>query len=328
MRTPSIALLTLLPLSSLAGQQPTVASLSWLHGCWERTTRSGRAFETWTPRGSGEILGTARLMSEARDRETERLRIYRRGDTLVYEAHPESQALTVFPLRVHSADSLVFENPAHDFPQRIVYTRVGNDSLVAVVSNITGSGRPLRFAFRRIAQCPPPGAATVNEARVAAALREKYDTLAARELRSQGEFSQWFADNGDSTFVLHAWATSGFSVPVVDRASYARNAEAFRNRTNAPQLRDRKYVVSMDRMLLRGDTAQVMVTTQASWDFTDTPGTYGEAGKERHRSSTDRRIDTWVQSGGSWRLRLAETISSELSIDGRVVQRNGARLQP
>lgn len=328
MRTATIALLMSLPLASVAAQQPTVAGLSWLHGCWERTTRTGRAFEVWAPGRSGELVGTARLMTDTRDRDTEHLRIYRRGDTLVYEAHPESQALTVFPLRTHSADSLVFENPAHDFPQRIAYTRIGADSLVAVVSNIAGAGRPLRFAFRRVAQCPPPSAASVTETRVAAALREKYDTLAARELRSQGEFAQWFADNGDSTFVLRAWASSGFSVPVVDRASYARNAEAFRNRTNAPQLRDRKYVVAMDRMLLRGDTAEVMLTTQASWHFVDTPGTYGEAGKERHRASLDRRIDTWVQSGGVWRLRLAELISSELSIDGRVVQRNGARVQP
>jgi hypothetical protein len=197
-----------------------------------------------------------------------------------------------------------------------------------VVGNITGSGRPQRFAFRRIAQCPAPSPTAVSETQIAARLREKYDTLAARELRSQGEFAQWFADNGDSAFVLRAWASSGFSVPVVDRASYARNAEAFRNRTNAPALRDRRYAVSVDRMLLRGDTAEVMVTTQASWFFNDTPGTYGEAGKERHRSSIDRRIDTWVRSGSSWRLRLAELISSEVAVDGRVVLRNGARVQP
>jgi hypothetical protein len=327
MRHTTIALLIALPLSSVSGQQPSVADLPWLRGCWERTTRTGRAFEQWSAGSAGELVGVARVISDTRDRDTEHLRIYRRGDGLVYEAHPESQALTLFPLRVHSADSVVFENPAHDFPQRITYTRVGSDSLVAVVSNITGTGRPLRFAFRRIARCPDPSAASVTEGRIAATLREKYDTLAARELRSQGEFSQWFADNGDSAFVVRAWATAGFSVPVIERAAYARNAEAFRNRTSA-QPRDRKYAVTMDRMLVRGDTAEVLVTTQTSGPFTDAAGTYGEANKERVRSSVDRRIDTWVQTGGTWKLRLAETISSEMSIDGRVVQRNGARVRP
>jgi hypothetical protein len=326
-RTTAIALtIALLTPSTSDAQQPTVGSLRWLNGCWERTTRTGRAFEHWVA-GPQELMGYARVITDARDRETEHLRIYRRGDTLVYEAHPVDQALTIFPLRSHSADSLVFENPAHDFPQRIAYKRTG-DSLIALVSNITGGGRPLRFAFRKAAECPAPSAASVTEARIAATLRAKYDTLMARELRSQGEFSQWFADNGEPGFTLRAWASSGFGVPTVDRDSYARNAEAFRNRTNAPSLRDRRYDVTIDRMLVRGDTAEVMVTTRASWYFNDTAGTFGDAGKEHHRASHDRRIDTWVQSDGVWRLRLAELISTELSIDGRVTQRNGARVQP
>ncbi len=309
-------------------QQPTVADLGWLPGCWERTTRTGQAFELWSPGQAGELTGSARVINPDRDRQTERLRIYRRGDTLVYEAHPVDQALTVFPLRAHGSDSLVFENPAHDFPQRIVYRRVGSDSLIAMVSNISGGGRPLRFAFRRVAACPAPSPASLAEARVAAMLRERYDTLQVRELRSQGEFSQWFVDNGEPGFVLRAWGSSGFGVPVVDRDSYARNAEAFRNRTNAPVLRDRTYAVSLDRLLVRADTAEVLVTTRASWYFNDGAGIFGPAGQERHRASTDRRLDVWVQAGGAWKLRRAELISTELAIDGKVVQRNGARVQP
>jgi hypothetical protein len=141
-------------------QHPTVGDLGWLAGCWERTTRTGQGFEQWSPGQAGELIGSARLITSERDRQTERLRIYRRGDTLVYEAHPVDQALTVFPLRAHGPDSLVFENPAHDFPQRIVYRLVGSDSLIATVSNLSGGGRPLRFAFRRIAACPAPAPAT------------------------------------------------------------------------------------------------------------------------------------------------------------------------
>jgi hypothetical protein len=327
---PAVALTIAFVPSPARTQQPappTPARLSWLRGCWERTTRTGRAVEHWVG-DIRELTGVARLITDGRDRETEHLRIYMHGDSLVYDAHPESQAPNIFTLRTHAADSLVFEDPEHDFPQRIVYRRVGTDSLIATVGNIAGTGRPLRFAFRKIVECPAPSADRANEAGVAATLRTRYDTLVARELRSQGQFSQWFVDNGDSSFVLRAWASAGFAVPVIDRASYARNAEAFRNRTNTPQLRDRKYAVTMDRMLVRGDTAEVMVTTQASWFFVDTPGTYGEAGKERLRATTDRRVDTWMLSGGTWRLRLAESVSTELAIDGRVVLRNGARVRP
>jgi hypothetical protein len=282
----------------------------------------------WAPGGAHELVGYARLITEARDRQTEHLRIYQRGDGLVYEAHPESQALTLFPLRAHGADSVVFENPAHDFPQRIAYQRVGSDSLIAVVSNLTGGGRPIRFAFRKAAECPPPSPESVSEARIAATFRTRYDSLMARELRSQGEFSQWLVDESEPGFTLRAWASAGFAVPTVDRDSYARNAEAFRKRTNPPVLRDRKYEVTVDRMLVRGDTAEVLTTTRASWYFTDATGTFGEAGKEHHRSTHDRRIDVWVQRGGAWRLSRAELISSEVAIDGRVTQRNGAAVQP
>lgn len=159
-------------------------------------------------------------------------------------------------------------------------------------------------------------------------LKTRYDTLMARELRSQGAFSQWFVDHGEPGFTMRAWASAGFAVPTVDRDSYARNAEAFRNRTNPPQLRDRKYEVTLDRILVRGDTAEVLVTTRASWYFTDAAGTFGEAGKEHRRSSHDRRIDLWVQGSGEWRLRRAELISTEVAIDGRLTQRNGAGVQP
>ena len=328
MTTAALTLALLIP-QVVASQSPTVTSLTWLNGCWERTTRTGRGIEQWTPGASGELIGRARLISDAGDRETERLRIFRRGDSLMYEAHPVDQQLTLFALRSYSADSLVFENPAHDFPQRIVYHRVGADSLIAVVGTIAGTGRPLRFAFKKAAECPAPSAASQTEARIAATLRARYDTLEARELRSQGEFSQWFADNGEPGFVLRGWASSGFGVPVVPRESYARNAEAFRNRTTPPPpLRDRKYEVTVERLLVRGDTAEALVTTRSSWFFTDAAGTYGEAGKERHRASHDRRLDTWVQSEGAWRLRRSDLLSTELSIDGRVVQRNGARVSP
>ena len=328
MTTAALTMAFLVP-QAVVSQSPTVASLSWLNACWERTTRTGRGIEQWSPGASGELIGRARLISDVQDRETERLRIFRRGDSLMYEAHPVDQALTIFPLRSYSADSLVFENPAHDFPQRIVYQRVGADSLIAVVGTIAGTGRPLRFAFKRAAECPAPSAASLAEARIAATLRARYDTLEAMELRSQGQFSQWFADNGEPGFVLRAWASSGFGVPVVERESYVRNAEAFRNRTTPPPpLRDRKYVVTVERMLVRGDTAEALVSTRASYFFTDAAGTYGEAGKERHRASHDRRLDTWVQRDGAWRLRRTDLHSSEVSIDGRVVQRNGARVSP
>ena len=49
--------------------------------------------------------------------------------------------------RLHG-DAATFENPDHDYPQRVAYARVG-DRLTATISRIDGSD-PIEFHYRRI----------------------------------------------------------------------------------------------------------------------------------------------------------------------------------
>lgn len=72
----------------------------------------------------------------------------------MYEAHPSGQAAAEFRGILVSDTALVFENPEHDFPQRIGYTRVGPDSLAGWIEGDSGGElRRIRFPFRRVA-CP------------------------------------------------------------------------------------------------------------------------------------------------------------------------------
>ena len=52
------------------------------------------------------------------------------------------------------ATSIVFENPTHDFPQRVGYRRVAADRMLAWIEG-TESGKPRRqeFPLQRI-ECP------------------------------------------------------------------------------------------------------------------------------------------------------------------------------
>ncbi len=53
-----------------------------------------------------------------------------------------------------SDSAVTFENPAHDFPQRIIYRRRGADSLIARVEGMRGGHlRGRDFAHRRV-PCP------------------------------------------------------------------------------------------------------------------------------------------------------------------------------
>jgi hypothetical protein len=324
-RVSPVLFLLLAAFAPAAAQKQSVATLDWLVGCWERTTRTGRGFEQWSKGAAGELIGGARSITPTADRETERLRLFDDRNGLVYEAHPSDQRLTLFPMRVGSADSLVFENPAHDFPQRITYRRVGADSLIAEVGVITGPGNPIFFRFKR-STCVPPTAGQVSAARDRADLKVKYDSLALRERTTSGESNAWMVDNSDAGFNLSIWVVGGWSVRVVEREDLTRMVSASRA-ANRPPLRDRKFDVTIDRMLHRGDTTEVMVTTRNEYVFADSAGRFGDAGKDHKRIAVERRIETWMRVNGAMRLRRAEIVGAEVWIDEKMVNRDGVLIR-
>ena len=86
--------------------------------------------------------------------EFEELRIFGRGGRLVYHAEPSGQTPTDFETRSSSDTLVTFENPAHDFPQRVIYRRRGQDSLLARIEGTSGGRtRGVDFAYAR-ARCP------------------------------------------------------------------------------------------------------------------------------------------------------------------------------
>jgi hypothetical protein len=76
------------------------------------------------------------------------------GGQLAYEAHPSGQPSTVFLSKTVGDAEVLFENPAHDFPQRVGYRRAGPDALHAWIEG-TRNGQPRRveFSYRRVS-CP------------------------------------------------------------------------------------------------------------------------------------------------------------------------------
>src|SRR5262245_40337641 len=77
------------------------------------------------------MLGASRTVVAGVAREYEQLRLHVQAGKLVYTATPVRQKETDFPATMVSDTMLVFENAAHDFPQRISYRRVGPDKIVA-----------------------------------------------------------------------------------------------------------------------------------------------------------------------------------------------------
>ena len=125
-----------------------IADLGWLAGDWGGTLGRATIEERWTPAAGGAMLAVSRTIKDDRLAAFEFLRIVERDGGLVYIAQPNGRPPTEFVLTGLTADSATFENPAHDFPQMVRYTRRPDGSLEARISG-AGGERPQAFVFTR-----------------------------------------------------------------------------------------------------------------------------------------------------------------------------------
>ncbi|MDQ8755990.1 DUF6265 family protein [Sphingosinicella sp. LHD-64] len=133
----------------LALQAPaSVGDLDWLSGRWE-TMEAGRwTEESWSAPRGGLLLGYSRSGRGETVREFEHLRIQAGADGVpVYWASPGGREAVAFRLVSATGTEAVFENPRHDFPQRIRYRRDG-ETLVATISAIDGANAT-SWTYRR-----------------------------------------------------------------------------------------------------------------------------------------------------------------------------------
>jgi hypothetical protein len=133
----------------LALQAPAaVSDLGWMAGHWTSEADGRWTEESWTAPRGGLMLGHSRSGRGDAAREFEFLRIQAGEDGApAYFAQPGGRAPVAFRLVAHDGTSATFENPAHDFPQRIHYVREG-DAMTATISALDGSNA-MSWRFRR-----------------------------------------------------------------------------------------------------------------------------------------------------------------------------------
>jgi hypothetical protein len=127
-------------------------SLEWLLGNWEMATGQGTLTESWTKISDTLWMGSGVFVSETGDTAFhEELKIVTRADTLYYipTVSDQNGGLPVkFKERLIGETEIVFENPAHDFPQIIRYEKTSDTSVHAMVSgNDGGRERKEEFYF-------------------------------------------------------------------------------------------------------------------------------------------------------------------------------------
>jgi hypothetical protein len=126
---------------------------SWILGQWQNVSVEGEVYESWEKLNDSTYKG---LSFFARGKDTlskEILSLEQRGKDLFYVPTVNNQndgKPVNFKLTSASENQLVFENPEHDFPQKITYTRITSDSIVAKISGmIENQERTEEFPMNR-----------------------------------------------------------------------------------------------------------------------------------------------------------------------------------
>src|SRR5262249_21322752 len=134
-------------------QKFKLEDFAWLAGCWE-SKRAGRVGEErWTTPKGGMMLGTGQTMKDGKTTEFEVMRIHEEKDGIFFTAKPSGQPEDSFKLISFKDGKAVFENPQHDFPQRVIYGRGPDGSLLArIEGEMNGQKRGIDFPFTR-AKC-------------------------------------------------------------------------------------------------------------------------------------------------------------------------------
>ena len=129
--------------------------LEWLAGHW--CGQRGKTFseETWmAPRG-GLLVGMHRDTREGKAIGFEFMRIAQQEGRWVFLAQPGGGAVTAFPAEHMARGRVVFANPAHDFPKRVIYSRPDADTLHARVDDGRDDGKAMEWTWRRDCVAPP-----------------------------------------------------------------------------------------------------------------------------------------------------------------------------
>ncbi|MCR6625049.1 MAG: DUF6265 family protein [Pseudoxanthomonas sp.] len=145
-----------LTLSTALTAVPASANgLDWLAGHW--CGQSGKTFseETWmAPRG-GLLVGMHRDTREGKATGFEFMRIAQQDGRWVFLAQPGGKTATIFPAERVEKDRVVFANPTHDFPKRVIYSSPDADTLHARIDDGRDDGQAMEWTWRRDCVAPP-----------------------------------------------------------------------------------------------------------------------------------------------------------------------------
>jgi len=135
----------------LAAEPPAIERLAWLSGCWRSEGGEPGSGEQWTSPAGGTLFGMSRTVRNGKTVAHEFMRIEETGSgSLVFVAAPSGQDGNTFELESIGGHEVTFADPAHDFPQRVIYRLLEPGRLLGRIEGvINGQFRAIDFPMAR-----------------------------------------------------------------------------------------------------------------------------------------------------------------------------------
>jgi len=130
-----------------------IVKANWLIGQWGSISEEGSVSESWEKMNDSTYAGISYFIIGNDTVSYETISLEQRNNNLFYiptvNEQNESKPVT-FALTRATTEQLIFENPSHDFPQKISYTLVNKDSVLAEISGMMdGKPNAMRFPMKR-----------------------------------------------------------------------------------------------------------------------------------------------------------------------------------
>jgi hypothetical protein len=163
-----VLLVGLLSVASVIGQgasefkKATIEDFAFMKGCWaiERPERKLRIEEQWMAPAGGTMIGMSRTVRDGKTTGWEFMRVEVGDAGASFVSKPrENKEETVFKFASAPSESgssngsryAAFENPQHDFPQRVIYRSDKPDTLSARIEGTqNGKSSGIDFPYKRV----------------------------------------------------------------------------------------------------------------------------------------------------------------------------------
>lgn len=134
----------------LTAERASLADLAWLAGQWRAVQEDGAVVtETWLAADGGTMPGVGHTVARGRS-QVEFMRLDEKDGTVAFTAIIGRQPPVTFPLKSATADEWVFENLAHDFPQRVILRRCKTGYCPSIEGMMNGKLERMDWTYARV----------------------------------------------------------------------------------------------------------------------------------------------------------------------------------